>query len=142
MDPTLYHSLTKRASDLFDAGEHQQAIEIFRQLVDSDLPALDRGMMCLNIATVEHRRGNVAEALAALEHAIGQERVAGGYFIAGQVAAFLSQLGRYDDSIAAYRELVGRTDVSQADADIFQANIATLEKLAAGQPADGTGQAG
>jgi hypothetical protein len=58
------------------------------------------------------------------------------------VAAFLSQLGRYDDSIAAYRELVGRTDVSQADADIFQANIATLEKLAAGQPADGTGQAG
>lgn len=142
MDPTLYHSLTKRGSDLFDAGEHQQAIDIFRQLVDSDLPALDKGMMWLNIATVEHKRGNVVEALAAHAQAIDQERVAGGYFIAQQAAAFLSQLGRYDDSIAAYRELVRRTDVSQADADIFQANIATLEKLAAGQPAGGPGQAG
>jgi tetratricopeptide (TPR) repeat protein len=131
MDPTLYHSLTKRASDLFDAGEHQQAIDIFRQLVDSDLPALDRAMMCLNIATVEHKRGNVVEALAAHQNASDHERVAGGYFVAQQTAAFLSQLGRHGDSIAAYRELVRRTDVSQADADVFQANIATLEKLAA-----------
>lgn len=132
MQPTLYRSLTLRASDLFDAGEHQQAIDIFRQLADSDLPALDKGMMWLNIATVEHKRGNDAEALAAHEHAIDLEREAGGYFIAQQTAAFLSKLGRYGDSIAAYRELVRRTDVNQADADIFQANIATLEKLAAG----------
>jgi tetratricopeptide (TPR) repeat protein len=132
MDQTLYHSLARRASDLFDAGEHQPAIDIFRQLADSELPALDRAMMWLNIATVEHKRGDAAEALAAHDRANEQEREAGGYFVAQQTAAFLSQLGRWQDSIAAYRELVRRTDVSQADADIFQANIATLEKLAAG----------
>jgi tetratricopeptide (TPR) repeat protein len=139
MDPTLYRSLSKRASDLFDAGEHQPAIDIFRQLADSGLPALDRAMMWLNVATVEHRRGGVAEALAAHERAIDLEREAGGYFVAQQAAAFLSQLGRYQDSIAAYRELVRRTDVSQADADIFNANIATLDKLAAGEQPSGRG---
>ena len=38
MDRNLYPSLANRASDLVDAGEHQQAIDVLEQFVDSDLP--------------------------------------------------------------------------------------------------------
>jgi tetratricopeptide (TPR) repeat protein len=130
MDRTLYASLARRASDLVDAGEHRQAIDVLQQLVDSDLPDFDKSMMWLNIGTVHHKLGSIDEALAAHDRALDYERLAGGYFVAQQHAAFLSQIGRYEDSIREYQDLHGRTDVKQEDADMFLANIRTLEKLA------------
>lgn len=130
MDRTLYASLAVRASDLVDAGEHRQAIDVLQQLVDSDLPDFDKAMMSLNIAVVHDKMGNTPEALAAYDRALDFERGTDGYFVAQQHAAYLSQIGRYDDSIAAYQALHGQTNVKQEDADMFLANIKTIEKLA------------
>lgn len=130
MDRNLYVSLATRASDLVDQGEHRQAIEVFEQLVDSDLPDVDKGVMWLNIATVQDKMDLHQEALASYANALECERRVGSYFIAQQHAAYLSQLGMYGESMAAYQTLIERPDVTADDARIFQANLRTLEKLA------------
>lgn len=131
MDRNLYASLARRASDLVDAGEHQQAIEVLEQLVTSGLPDFDKAMMWVNIATVQDKMGDRTASLASYETALQCERRTTSYFVAQQHAAYLSQLGMYERSISAYQALVDREDVKPEDAGIFRANIRTLEKLAA-----------
>ena len=132
MDHTLYASLANRASDLVEAGEHQQAIEILEQLVDSDLPDFDKAVMSLNIATVRDRMGDHDAALASYADALAYEGSTDSYFVAQQHAAYLSGLGRYEESISAYQGLIERPDVKAEDREIFAANVVTLRKLAGG----------
>ena len=132
MDRSLYISLSHRASDLVDAGEHAQAIEVLEQLVDSDLPDIDKGVMCMNIATVHDKMGNRQAALGRYADALDHERKTTSYFIAQHYAAYLSQLGMYADSIAIYQALTERIDLKPEDDRMFKANIRTLEALARG----------
>ena len=132
MDHTLYASLANRASDLVEAGEHQQAIEILEQLVDSDLPDFDKAVMSLNIATVRDKMGDHDAALASYADALAYEGMTDSYFVAQQHAAYLSGLGRFEESITAYQGLIERPDVKAEDREIFAANVVTLRKLAGG----------
>ena len=130
MDRTLYASLANRASDLVEAGEHQQAIDVLAQLVDSDLPDFDKAVMSLNIATVRDKMDDPEGALADYAIALEYERRTDSYFVAQQHAAYLAKLGRYDEGIAVYRELIERADVKAEDREVFAANVVTLQKLA------------
>lgn len=130
MDRNLYAALAQRASDHVDAGEHRNALDVLQVLVDSDLPDFDKSMMWLNIATVLDRMGRRDEALAAHASAIECESRTDAYFATQQHAVYLSQLGRYDESIAVYESLVVRPGVTPADAQIFRTNLRTLDKLA------------
>ena len=47
-----YASQAHRGAELSEKGDHAGAIAIFRKLVESDLAAPDRVLMCLNIATL------------------------------------------------------------------------------------------
>lgn len=73
MDRALYASLANRASDLVEAGEHRQAIEVLDQLVQSDLPDFDKAVMSLNIATVRDKMGDHEGALASYARALEYE---------------------------------------------------------------------
>ena len=130
MDHALYASLANRASDLVEAGEYQQAIDILAQLVDSDLPDFDKAVMSLNIATVRDKMDDPDGALADYAIALEYERRTDSYFVAQQHAAYLAKLGRYDEGIAVYRELIERVDVKAEDREVFAANVVTLQKLA------------
>ena len=130
MDRTLYASLANRASDLVEAGEHQQAIDVLAQLVESDLLDFDKAMMWLNIATVRDKMGDHEGALASYAKALEYEGRTSSYFVAQQHAAYLAHLGRYDEGISVYQSLVERTDVKPEDSEVFLANVATLQKLA------------
>ena len=132
MDRTLYASLANRASDLVEAGEHQQAIDILAQLVDSDLPDFDKAVMSLNIATVRDKMGDHDGALASYAIALAWEGKTDSYFVAQQHAAYLSGLGRYEESMSSYQALVERPDVKPEDREVFAANVATVRKLADG----------
>lgn len=129
MDRNLYIALSRRASDLVDAGEYAQAIEVLQQLVDSDLPDFDKGMMCVNIATVHDKMGNRQAALKSYADALDHERNTASYFIAQEYAAYLSKIGMHADSIGIYQALMERSDLKSDDAGVFQANIRTLEAL-------------
>ena len=130
MDHALYASLANRASDLVEAGEHQQAIDILAQLVESDLPDFDKAVMSLNIATVRDKMDDPEGALAEYAIALEYERRTDSYFVAQQHAAYLAKLGRYDEGGSAYEALIERLDVKAEDREMFVANIATLRKLA------------
>lgn len=130
MDHALYASLANRASDLVEAGQHQQAIDILGQLVQSDLPDFDKAVMSLNIATVRDKMGDHEAALASYADALAYEGRTSSYFVAQQHAAYLSGLGRYEESISAYHALIERPDVKPEDREIFAANVVTLQKLA------------
>ena len=129
MDRTLYASLANRASDLVDAGEHQAAIDVLAQLVDSVLPDFDKAMMSLNIATVRDKMGDHDGALASYAVALEYERNTESCFVAQQRAAYLARLGRYDEAISVYRSLLERPDIKPEEGEMFVANIATLGKL-------------
>ncbi|HEX7768896.1 MAG TPA: hypothetical protein VF422_02590 [Dokdonella sp.] len=130
MDHALYASLARRASDFVDAGEHQQALEILAQLVESDLPDFDKAVMSLNIATVRDKMGDHEAALASYADALEYERRTDSYFVAQQYAAYLAKLGRYDEGVSVYQALGERPDVKPEDRDMFAANVVTLRKLA------------
>ena len=130
MDRKLYVELANRASDLVEAGEHKNAIELLEQLIDSDLPDFDKGVTWVNIATVQDKMGNHTEALTSYANALECESRTDSYFIARQHASYLSQLGRYEESMAAYQTLIDRPDIKSEDGEIFFANLITLEKLA------------
>ena len=130
MDRKLYVELANRASDLVEAGEHKNAMELLEQLIDSDLPDFDKGVTWVNIATVQDKMGNHTEALTSYANALECESRTDSYFIAQQHASYLSQLGRYEESMAAYQTLIDRPDIKSEDGEIFFANLITLEKLA------------
>ena len=132
MDPALYASLAKRASDLVEAGEHRQAIAVLEQLVESDLPDFDKAVMQLNIATVRDKMGDHGGALASYATALDFEARTDAYFVAQQYAAYLAQLGRYADSITVYQGLIERPDLKPESREMFVANVATLQDLAHG----------
>lgn len=131
MDHSLYVSLARSASDLVDQGQYQPAIEIFEQIVNSDLPDFDKGISWVNIATVQDKMGNRTEALASYVQAVECERKTNSYFIAQQYASYLSQLGKYQESMEIYKALLERPDVTREDGDVFFANLMTLQDLAA-----------
>ena len=130
MDRSLYVALANRASDLVEAGEHQSALEVLEQLVYSDLADFDKGVTWVNIATVQDKMGNHTGAFSSYANALECESRTDSYFIAQQHASYLSQLGRYEESMVAYQTLIDRPDVKSEDGEIFLANLMTLEKLA------------
>lgn len=129
MDRARYVALAHQASDRVDQGSHDEAIAIFHQILDSDLPAFDRAITWVNIATVRDKQGDAAAAMEALHRALALEQETGAYFIAQHLAAYLSKLGRHAESAEAYRALLERTDLRAEDAEVFRANLATLARL-------------
>lgn len=129
MDRSRYVALAHQASELVDQGHHDEAIGIFHQILDLDLPEFDKGITWVNIATVRDRQGDSAAALDCLDAAVALEHGPGACFIAQHRAAYLSKLGRHAESAAAYRALLERSDLRDEDAEVFRANLATLERL-------------
>ena len=129
MDRQLYTSLAHRASELVTAGDYAQALAVLEEIIASDLPDYDKAMMCLNTAVVYDKWGKPGDALTSYARAMDYERSTGSCFVAQHRAAYFSQLGRYDESMRCYEELLRRSDLSPEDRDMFTQNIATLTRL-------------
>ena len=130
MDKQLYASLASRASRLVEAGDREQAIGILEELVRSDLPVFDRAMMCMNIAIVYGQMGEPEKALENYTRAVDLERETDSFFIAQSQAAYLSQLGRYDESRRSYEALLSHAHLTSDSRELFLKNIETLKRMA------------
>lgn len=129
MDRQLYASLANRASDLVVAGERLKAIEILEELVASDLPEIDRAIMCMNIAIIHDQIGDFEKALETYSAALDLERETESYFVAQSRAAYYSKLGMYDESCRSYDDLLRHRHLKPEDREMFLKNIATLRNL-------------
>ena len=129
MDRQLYAALASRASDLVVAGERLKAIEILEEILRSDLPALDRAIMCMNIAIIQDQMGNTDKALETYSVAVDLERKTESYFVAESKAAYYSRLGMYDESSRSYDELLRHKHLKPEDRERIRRNIAALRNL-------------
>ena len=129
MDKQLYSALASRVSALVDAGDRQAAIEILEQLVGSDLPDLDRAMMCMNIAIVQDQLGDTGKALETYAAAVYLERRTTSCFIAESRAAYCAKLGLYDESCRFYDDLLRHPHLKVEDQGRVLENISTLHRL-------------
>lgn len=131
MDRQLYASLANRASDLVEAGERSKAIELLEELVTSDLPAIDRAYMCMNIAVIHDQMDDTQQALQAYASAVNIERETESCFVAQSRAAYYAKLGMYDESVRSYQDLLRHPHLAPKDREMVVANIETLSKLRA-----------
>lgn len=126
-----YEEYTRRAGEaaaLVERGEYLKAIEILRSLVESDLAPSDRAVMCLNLAIVCDRMGNMEEALRWYERGMAYERFAGASFVEEHRAAYLAEKGRIAESLASYKALLARPNLAEGDKARIENNIRLLEE--------------
>ncbi len=126
-----YEEYMRRAGEaaaLVERGEYLKAGEILRSLVESELAPSDRAVMCLNLAIVCDRMGNMEEALRWYERGMTYERFAGAYFVEEHRAAYLAEKGRLAESLAAYKSLLARPHLAEGDKARIESNIHLLEE--------------
>ena len=128
MDYDEYVNLAHRAAQLVEAGEHEQALDIFRALVGGDISDVDKAMMCQNIGAVQEMMGREQEALASYERGMSYERPHGRSSLAEQRAGYLYRLGRLAESLRAYEELSHRPSLTEEERQRMRHNIAALRE--------------
>lgn len=119
---------SQELADRVDAGDLAGGLAVAEELVASDLPDLDKVIVCVNGATVCEKMGRDAEALGWLERAIELERPLLRFFAAEHYAASLAGRDRNADSLAIYRRLVFQPYLTQRDRERMQANVRELEQ--------------
>jgi predicted ATPase len=128
VDHLEYDGTIRQVAALVDAASYDEAIALLQGLLDSDLPDLDKSMMCVNMAVAHERKGQVEQALAWYDRGIACEAAYLRFFVVEHKAAFLHGLRRYAESLALYEGLSGLPFATSADRQRFGANIATIRK--------------
>lgn len=132
VDYEEYVNLAHQAAQLDEAGEYEQALDIFRTLLASDISDLDKAMMCNNIGIMQDKLGREPEALASYERGMSYERLHGRSFLAEQRAAYLYRLGRLAESLRAYEELLYRSSLTEEEKQRIRHNVGLLREQVGG----------
>jgi hypothetical protein len=119
----------RRAAELVNDGKRHEALDIFTQLLDSDLDSFAKSMACLNMAIIHDQLGQVAQALRSYDRGIAIERTLGRYTLALRKADYCVEKDQHGDALAALGALVesGVSDMDKANACLSAATV--CEKL-------------
>lgn len=112
-----YEQIINRAVQLFERGDYQKAIVVFKEIVSSDIADVDKAMMCLNLGIAYDRLDQTEEALVWYEKGVAYEKSHGQYFVAQKLAAYLTEKGRYSESLVHFKALLDNPDFTESDAD-------------------------
>lgn len=126
MDEETVHAESRRASQLVEAGEPDQALEVLDALVHSDIEPFNRAVMCVNMATIHRRQGDVAAARWRMDQAVALEQPTGQRWAAQMRAVFLHETGHTSDAIDALVELLDDPDLPEGDRERVRANLDAL----------------
>jgi Tfp pilus assembly protein PilF len=74
MDYKEFQNRVDHGTQMFDSGNMQAALEIFTGLINSDISDLDKSSMCLNIAVIYDKLGNLQQCLEWYARAIQLEK--------------------------------------------------------------------
>ena len=117
------------ASRLVEGGAREDALTVLRLLVEDEAYGPVRVIACTNCALVSEQLGRHEQALDWYERGIGLE-VPGEMRIASRYKAdLLARLGRTQESLALYLELLAQPLVP-ADAEAIRVALAELEAKA------------
>jgi tetratricopeptide (TPR) repeat protein len=112
---------------MFDSGNMQTALEIFTGLISSDISDLDKSSMCLNIAVVYDKLGNVQQCLEWYTRAVQLEKPHCRFESQEYLAAYLKQISRPRDSLKILESLLSSTHLTESDKVRVRKNIEELK---------------
>jgi tetratricopeptide (TPR) repeat protein len=127
MDYDKYVDTAQEASKSVDAKDYDTALRLLTDLVQSDLPDLDKSMMCFNLAVVWDKKGNSLEVLRWYDRAIQFEKPHHRYFAQLEKAAYLIGIDRKEEAFSIYRALSTKPFLLLSDQQKIQAYIRHLE---------------
>lgn len=111
-----------------ESNDTDGALRIFRELAEGDLPEMDRSAMCLNVALLFERKGVAQDALRWYTRAVELESRHNRFAAAERKANYLAQIGKARESLAAFQQLLARTDLTLTDRERFARTLAQLEQ--------------
>lgn len=123
-----YVNKAQEASKAVDAKDYDAALEILKDLVQSDLPDLDKSMMCFNLAVVWEKKGNSLESLRWYDRAIQFEKPHHRYFAQLEKAAYLVSIGRKEEALSIYQALLTKPFLLFSDHQKIEAYVPQLSK--------------
>ena len=127
MDYKDFQNRVDYGTQMFDSGNLQAALEIFTGLVGSDISDLDKSEMCLNIAVVYDKLGNVQQCLEWYSRAIQLEKPHCRFGAQEYLAAYLKQANRPRESIKILESLYSSTHLTESDKVRIRQNIEELK---------------
>jgi tetratricopeptide (TPR) repeat protein len=127
MDYKDFQNRVDHGTQMFDSGNMQAALEIFTGLINSDISDLDKSSMCLNIAVVYDKLGNIQQCLEWYTRAVQLEKPHCRFEAQEYLAAYLKQLSRPRESLKILESLFSSTHLMEADKIRVRKNIEDLK---------------
>jgi tetratricopeptide (TPR) repeat protein len=114
-------------TQMFDSGNLQAALEAFTALVNSDISDLDKSSMCLNIAVVYDKLGNLQQCIEWYSKAIQLEKPHCRCEAQEYLANYLKQINRPRESLKILESVLASTHLTEADKVRVKENIEELK---------------
>ncbi|MDE2491471.1 MAG: hypothetical protein KGM24_11515 [Elusimicrobia bacterium] len=130
MDFDEYRARTENAEKRAAAGDDRGAAELYAELAESDLPALDRALAWTQAAAAFERLGETDEALAAYGRAEALEAPLRRFSAAFKKGDFLLRLGRKDESREVFSSLLERPEATLAERRSLESRLKLLRRPA------------
>jgi tetratricopeptide (TPR) repeat protein len=127
MDYKDFQNRVDYGTQMFDSGNLQAALEIFTGLINSDLSDLDKSSMCLNIAVVYDKLGNLQQTLEWYSRAVQFEKPHCRFEAQEYLAAYLKQVNRPRESLKILENLLASTHLMEVDKVRVRQNIDELK---------------
>lgn len=109
-------------------GDHADAITVMVPWASWNLPPFENTILAVNLAQMFLQTGRPDEALVWYDWGIEHERTIRRTFVAQHRAAALYELGRRDEAVQAWRELLAGGWLEEKERDAVAANLRVAEQ--------------
>jgi tetratricopeptide (TPR) repeat protein len=117
MDYQEYLQAAKEAAGLIDVGHLKEAEAALYKLIFSEISDVDRGILCVRMASVYDKMGDTDHALEWYNKAIAAEEPLCRFDAAEKKAQYLSWLGHNADAVGICEGLLKQPYLSEGDKD-------------------------
>ena len=122
-----YVKITQQVNQSVENKDYETALRLLEDLVQSDLPDIDKSFMCINLAVVWDKAGNSIETLRAYDRAIRLETPHHRCFAHEEKASYLVQMKRREEAAAIYQDLLNKSFLTLNDQERIRANLKAVE---------------
>jgi tetratricopeptide (TPR) repeat protein len=128
MEFSQYLQKTQQAAQLVISGQLEQATDIYRELLQSDISDRDKAMMCYNLAFIAGKQSRNDEVLSWYDAGIRYEQPHSQFFVMETKAAYLANRGDVEECLLVYRYLYEQPFLQEEDKERIRRNIENLER--------------
>lgn len=129
MDFDGFRAATETAEKHTARGAHRESLAVLNELATSDLPDLDRALVCVYAAEAHDRLGETDAALAAFDKAIALEAPFHRFSAMFKKADYLLRIGRNEESRELYFSLLERPDATLAERQSIASRLKLLRRV-------------